>query len=78
MTGRTKIWKYFDLVFNSTFDPYYTTVLTDTKKNIDYSYRSKDFLINTNGRLLDFKSGNIAINASFSSASITSRAKNQI
>ncbi len=75
MTGRTKIWKYFDLVFGSTFDPYYTTVLTNTLTNKEYAYRTSKYLVNTNGRVMDFKSGNIAINASFSSNSITSRAK---
>lgn len=75
MTGRTKIWKYFDLVFGSTFDPYYSTVITNTLTNIQSSYRTKEFLLNENGRIVDFKTGNIAINASFSSNSITSRAK---
>ena len=75
MTGRTKIWKYFDLVFSSNFDPYYTTVLTNTVNNTEYEYRTSHYLINTNGRVLDFKSGNIAINAGFSSNSISSRAK---
>lgn len=67
ITGRTKIWKFFDLVFNSNFDPYYTTVLTHTFTNQEYAYRTKKFLINENGRVMDFISGNIAINASFSS-----------
>ncbi|MBA4241871.1 MAG: hypothetical protein C0448_14190 [Sphingobacteriaceae bacterium] len=75
MTGRTKIWKYFDLVFGSTFDPYYSTVITNTLTNIQSSYRTKEFLLNENGRIADFKTGNIAINASFSSNSITYRAK---
>ncbi|MBI3518451.1 MAG: LPS-assembly protein LptD [Bacteroidetes bacterium] len=75
MTGRTKIWKYFDLVFGSTFDPYYTTIVTNTLTNTESAYRTRQFLINENGRVVDFKSGNIAINASFSSNSITSRAK---
>ena len=75
MTGRTKIWKYFDLVFGSTFDPYYTTVLTNTLTNKDYAYRTSNYLANTNGRIVDFTKGNIAINAAFSSNNITSRAK---
>ena len=75
MTGRTKIWKYFDLVFGSTFDPYYSTVITNTLTNRTSTYRTKDFLLNENGRIADFKTGSIAINASFSSASLTSRAK---
>jgi hypothetical protein len=75
MTGRTKIWKYFDLLFGSTFDPYYSTVITNTLSNVESTYRTKDYLYNTNGRIVDFKTGNIAINASFSSNSITSRAK---
>jgi len=75
ITGRTKIWKYFDLVFGSTFDPYYTTILTNTLSNTEYSYRTSRFLINENGRVMDFKSGNIAINASFSSNSVQSKAR---
>ena len=75
MTGRTKIWKYFDLVFGSTFDPYYSTVITNTLTNTVSSYRTKEYLLNQNGRVADFKTGNIAINASFSSNSIISKAK---
>ncbi|MES2762528.1 MAG: putative LPS assembly protein LptD [Bacteroidota bacterium] len=81
MTGRTKIWKYFDLVFGSTFDPYYTTVVTSTTLNPftnaydERAYRTKQYLVNTNGRIMDFTTGNIAINAAFSSNLITSRAK---
>lgn len=81
MTGRTKIWKYFDLVFGSTFDPYYTTVVTSNvlNPNTDFyderAYRTKQYLINTNGRVMDFTTGNIAINAAFSSNSFVSRAK---
>jgi hypothetical protein len=83
VTGRTKIWKYFDLVFGSSFDPYYTTVLTNTVYNTytgeytytDVAYRTKDFLVNTNGRVMDFTTGNIAINASFSSNMVSSRIK---
>ena len=81
MTGRTKIWKYFDLVFGSTFDPYYTTVVTSTTLNPytntydEKAYRTSKYLANTNGRVMDFTTGNIAINASFSSQNITSRAK---
>ncbi|MCF8424862.1 MAG: hypothetical protein K9H41_11000 [Bacteroidia bacterium] len=75
ITGRTKIWKYFDLVFGSTFDPYYSTITTNTLTGYENTYRTKDYLYNTNGRLADFKSGNIAINASFSSNALTSKAK---
>jgi hypothetical protein len=77
MTGRTKIWKYFDLIFNSTFDPYYSTVNTYTLYGVAYenTYRTSRYLLNENGRIADFKSGNIAINASFSSNSIVSKAK---
>lgn len=73
MTGRTKIWKYFDLVFGSTFDPYYTTVLTNTLTNTDYAYRTSKYLSNVNGRVVDFTTGNIAINAAFSSSNFTPR-----
>ena len=62
MSARTKIWKFFDLVLNSTFDPYYYIV---TKK-----YRTKDLAINRNGKLARFSYGDIAINASFSSSII--------
>ncbi len=77
MTGRTKIWKYFDLIFNSAFDPYYSTVNTYTLYGVAYesTYRTSRYLLNENGRIADFKSGNIAINAAFSSNMITSRAK---
>lgn len=75
MTGRTKIWKYFDLVFGSTFDPYYTTILTNTLTNTEYAYRSSQYSANVNGKLLNFYSGNIAINAAFSSSNITMRQK---
>ncbi len=75
MTGRTKIWKYFDLVFGSTFDPYYSTILTNTLTNTEYAYRSSQYSANVNGKLLNFYSGNIAINASFSSSNLTMRQK---
>ena len=75
VTGRTKIWKYFDLLFNSTFDPYYTTIITNTVTNIESAYRTKQYLLNENGRVADFKTGNIAINASFSSSTLPSKAK---
>lgn len=75
ITGRTKIWKYFDLLFNSSFDPYYTTVLTNSVSNTDYAYRTKYYLLNSNGRVADFKTGNIAINASFSSRSLVAKVK---
>ena len=74
MTGRTKIWKYFDLVFGSTFDPYYTTILTNTITNTEYAYHTSKYLANTNGRIVDFTTGNIAINAAFSSSNFTPRA----
>ena len=75
MTGRTKIWKYFDLLFGSNFDPYYSTVITNTITNVESTYRTKEYLYTTNGRIADFKTGNIAINAAFSSNNITYRAK---
>lgn len=75
VTGRTKLWKYFDLVFGSTFDPYYSTVLTNTLNAFESSYRTSRYLVNENGRLVDFRTGNIAINAAFSSNSFTARAK---
>ena len=62
MTGRTKIWKFFDVVFASFFDPYFY----DATK----ARRSKNFSINENGKLARFTSGNIALSASFSSNTI--------
>ncbi len=75
MTGRTKIWKYFDLLFGSSFDPYYSTTITSTVTNIESTYRTSRYLLNENGRIADFKSGNLAINASFSSNALKSKAK---
>ncbi|MDF2448299.1 MAG: hypothetical protein K0R26_803 [Bacteroidota bacterium] len=81
MTGRTKIWKYFDLVFGSTFDPYYSTTVTSpflnpfTNTYDERSYRTSQYLINKNGRVMDFTTGNIAINAAFSSNSFISKLK---
>jgi hypothetical protein len=79
MTGRTKIWKYFDLVFGSTFDPYHTVtrsvISQTTGQEVVTTYRTKEYQINSNGSLAKFTSGNIAVNASFSSTKIQSRAK---
>lgn len=62
VTGRTKIWKFFDLLFNSSFDPYGYNAITKT--------REKDYAINTTGKLARFVSGNIALNAAFSSSTL--------
>lgn len=59
VTGRTKIWKFFDLVFNSTFNPYFYDA---TLNRI-----TKDYAINENSKLARFTNGNFALNASFSS-----------
>ncbi|MES2513831.1 MAG: putative LPS assembly protein LptD [Bacteroidota bacterium] len=78
MTGRTKIWKYFDLVFGSTFDPYHTVTRTATDiygVETLTTYRTKDYQFTSNGKLVKFIMGNIAINAAFSSNMVTSRAK---
>jgi hypothetical protein len=78
MTGRTKIWKYFDLVFGSTFDPYHTVTRSVTDRfglETISTYRTKEYEFNSNGKLAKFTTGNIAINAAFSSNNITSRAK---
>ncbi len=62
VTGRTKVWKFFDLLFNSSFDPYaYNPVA---------GKRLKAYYISTDGRLARFVNGNIAINAAFSSSTI--------
>ncbi len=60
VTGRTKIWKFFDLLFNSTFDPYYY--------DKSAKYRTKDYSYGRNGKIASFTTGNIALNASFSSS----------
>jgi len=67
VNGRTKIWKFFDLVFNSTFDPYYTNIIKNELTGIKIDHRTSQLLWNKNGHLADFHSGNIAINAQFNS-----------
>ena len=64
INGRTKIWKYFDLVFGSSFNPYVTNITTGSK--------TKEYLFNQNGKLAQFETGNIALNAAFSSGNIQS------
>ena len=76
ISARTKLLKYFDVVINSNFDPYYTTIVTNEITSKEFEYRTKDFLMDANGRIADFKSGNLAVTANFSSnllASITKR-----
>lgn len=63
-TGRTKIWKFFDLVFNSNFDPYFYDFTTN--------YRTKKYTLSETGKLARFTTGNISINASFSSSTLNS------
>jgi lipopolysaccharide assembly outer membrane protein LptD (OstA) len=75
MSGRTKIWKFFDVVFGSTFDPYHT--VTRSYKNAAgvetiSTYRTKEYEINSNGKLARFTVGNIALTASFSSNTLQS------
>lgn len=64
ITGRTPIWKFFSVVFNAAFDPYYfdKTLGKDVK----------EYAINKNGKLMRFYSGDIALNASFSSNNMQS------
>lgn len=62
MTGRTKIWKFFDLVFNSTFNPYYY--------NAQLKRVTSEYSINSGGHLVRFTNGDIAISANLSSASL--------
>ncbi len=62
VTGRTPITKYFDIVFNGNFDPYYYDLNT-------YK-RTKQFAINTQNSLATFMSGNIALNANLSSSNL--------
>lgn len=59
VSGRTKVWKFFDVLFNSNFDPY--AIDPDTKRRIDkYSFA-------VSNKLARFTNGNAAVNASFSS-----------
>lgn len=68
INGRTVIWKFFNLVFNSAFDPYYY--------DKDLDRRLKDYTVNIDGKLMRFYTGDIALNASFSSNSLNaSKAK---
>lgn len=62
MSGRTKIWKFFDLLFNSTFNPYH---YDQQLKRVTSAYS-----INSGGNLVRFTSGDIAINANFSSSNL--------
>lgn len=66
-TGRTKIWKFFDLVFNSNFDPY--------EYDFTNNYRTKDYALSKSGKLLRFTTGNIALTAAFSSSTLKSTIK---
>lgn len=59
INGRTKIWKFFDLVGNAVFDPYGYDLYN--KREI------KMFAYNYTGELARFTTGNLAITASFSS-----------
>ena len=59
MSGRTTLFKYFDVVFGSSFDPYYYN--TQTQR------RTKYYNTEVNGKLVRFSSGNIALSATFSS-----------
>ncbi|MGV2482139.1 UNVERIFIED_CONTAM: hypothetical protein IGO34_35665, partial [Salmonella enterica subsp. enterica serovar Weltevreden] len=62
LSARTKIWKFFDLLVDSTFDPY--AIDPDTKVRTNrYSFAVSD-------KLMRFTTGNAAINASFSSNTI--------
>ena len=66
-TGRTKIWKFFDLVFNSNFDPY--------EYDFTNNYRTKDYALSKSGKLVRFTTGNIALTAAFSSSTLKSTIK---
>lgn len=59
--GRTKIWKYFDLVFGSVFNPYVTQTVNNFTSNTRF------YTFNETGKLANFTSGNIALSAAFSS-----------
>lgn len=59
ISARTKVWKFFDLLVNSNFDPY--AIDPDTKLRVD------KFAFSVSDKLVRFTNGNAAINASFSS-----------
>lgn len=59
LSGRTKIFKYFDLVASSTFDPYGYDLVT--RKRI------KEFSSTHNQQLVQFAGANLAVNTSFGS-----------
>ena len=64
MSGRTKIFKIFDVIFSSTFDPYYY--------DEENKYRTKNFSIYENGKLARFINGNIAVSTSINSGTLES------
>lgn len=62
VSARTKVWKFFDVLVNSSFDPY----------NYDASRRRRtnEYYFAKSGKLARFTTGNAALNASFSSNAI--------
>ncbi|MCW3078028.1 MAG: uncharacterized protein JWO32_2637 [Bacteroidetes bacterium] len=59
ISARTKLFKYFDVVANSNFDPYgYDKI---TKK------RLKEYSYNSNSQVVQFNNANLALNTSFGS-----------
>lgn len=64
VTGRTKLFNYFDIVFNSNFDPYHYDFTS--------KYRSKQFEYNETGKLARFTNGNIAVNVNLNSSTLQS------
>ncbi len=62
ITARTPIFKFFDVVFNSSFDPY----------NYDaFTYkRTKELAYNVDGSFATFVNGNIALSANLSSSNL--------
>ena len=67
ITGRTKVWKFFDVLFNAALDPYGFNNVTKT--------RTKQYAFDQNGKLLRFTTGNVAINAAFSSNTLEAMRK---
>lgn len=59
INGRTVIWKYFDLVFGSVFDPYYYDKTAQRRTSV--------YNADKTGKLARFYNGNLALSASISS-----------
>lgn len=68
-SGRSKIWKFFDLNFNATFDPY--------AYNNETNRRTINFTFNENGKLTRFTHGDISLSSNFESSSLIKKTTTQ-